>query len=52
MPEGWQETLKQEWAAAAHDAAIRQLLLGLYKERLAQLSQHEREQLLAELADL
>jgi hypothetical protein len=49
-PMSWQEHLQQEWRSA-QDQATREYLLTLYKDEIAKLSEHEREQLFENLQD-
>jgi hypothetical protein len=47
----WQKTLREEWTSA-RDPATREYLLAVYTDKIAALSEREREKLLAELADI
>jgi hypothetical protein len=51
MPKDWRETLRHEWAST-RDPAMREHLLAIYADKIAALSERERENLLAELNDL
>jgi len=46
----WRASLRQEWTSAP-DRATREYLLGIYAERIAALSEEEREELFSELTD-
>lgn len=51
MPKDWRETLRHEWGST-RDPAMREHLLAIYADKIAALSERERENLLAELANL